>query len=108
MSAAPSPTPTWCVYILRCADDTLYTGIAKNVLGRVELHNRGRGAKYTRSRRPVELVYREAQPNRALALRREAAIKRLPAAAKRALVKAAAKPRVIRSRGAQRNEPSGS
>jgi len=68
---------TWTVYIVRCADSSLYTGIARNVQERINLHNTGRGAKYTRSRRPVELVYSESVDNRAAALRREMAIKRL-------------------------------
>ena len=76
----------WWVYVLRCADGTLYTGVAKNLEARVAAHNSGRGAKYTRARRPVALAYRECAPSRSLALRREAAIKRLPAAEKRALV----------------------
>ncbi len=68
---------TWTVYIVRCADSSLYTGIARNVQERIDLHNCGRGAKYTRSRRPVELVYCESVDNRADALRREMAIKHL-------------------------------
>ncbi|HFC53514.1 MAG TPA: GIY-YIG nuclease family protein [Gammaproteobacteria bacterium] len=76
----------WFVYIVRCADDTLYTGIARDVAKRVERHNAGRGARYTRGRTPVRLVYREALESRAAALRRELEIKRLPAAEKRRLV----------------------
>lgn len=64
-------------YILRCADGTLYTGWTSDVAARVAVHNAGKGAKYTRSRRPVELVYCESLPNRSGALRREAEIKRL-------------------------------
>ncbi len=70
---------------MRCADRTLYTGVAKDVAARVAAHNAGRGAKYTRSRLPVTLVYRERAPDRGAALRREHAIKRLPRVAKRAL-----------------------
>jgi len=76
----------WTVYIVRCADSSLYTGIAKNVEERINLHNAGRGAKYTRSRRPVELVYSEAVPSRATALRRELAIKRLERDGKKKLI----------------------
>jgi putative endonuclease len=74
----------WCVYLLRCADGTLYTGITTDVARRVEEHNGsgGLGARYTRSRRPVELVYVEGAANRAEAARREAAIKRLDRASK--------------------------
>ncbi len=67
----------WYVYIVHCADNTLYTGIAKNLEERINLHNTGRGAKYTRSRLPVELAYSEVADNRSTASRRELAIKRL-------------------------------
>ena len=66
------------VYIVRCADNTLYTGWTTDVERRVRTHNAGRGAQYTRRRMPVELVYLEPQPSRADAMRREAAIKRWP------------------------------
>lgn len=75
----------WHVYILRCADDTLYTGIATDVDARVAVHNAGKGAKYTRGRLPVMLVYQEAVDSRSEALQREHAIKQMPAAAKRRL-----------------------
>jgi putative endonuclease len=75
----------WYVYIVRCADRTLYTGVAKDVPARVAVHNEGRGAKYTRARLPVRLVYSEEAPDRGAALKREHAIKALPRAAKRAL-----------------------
>ena len=68
-------TQVW-VYILRCQDRTLYTGVAADVQTRLARHNQGRGAKYTRSRRPCQIVYREPLPNRGQALRREAQIKR--------------------------------
>jgi predicted GIY-YIG superfamily endonuclease len=76
----------WHVYVVRCADGTLYTGVAKDLKQRIAAHNAGRGAKYTRSRLPVKLVYREAAADRGAALQREHAIKRLPRLAKRALV----------------------
>jgi predicted GIY-YIG superfamily endonuclease len=72
---------------LRCADRTLYTGVAKDVRARVAAHNAGRGAKYTRTRLPVKIVYEEQVPDRGAALRREHAIKRLPRLAKLALLK---------------------
>lgn len=75
----------WIVYIVRCADHTLYTGVATDLDARLAQHNAGRGAKYTRGRAPVELVYREAVAGRSAALRRESAIKRMPASAKRKL-----------------------
>lgn len=73
------------VYMVRCADGTLYTGWAVDVAARVRAHNAGRGARYTRARRPVTLVFSEAQPDRSAALRRERALKKLPRARKLAL-----------------------
>lgn len=67
----------WCVYMLRCGDGTLYTGSTNDLQRRVLTHARGRGAKYTRSRRPVELVYQEPCADRSAALRRELQIKQL-------------------------------
>ena len=65
------------VYIVRCADDTLYTGIAKELARRVDEHNgSGKGAKYTRTRQPVRLVYSEAHPDRSSASKREYTIKK--------------------------------
>lgn len=68
---------TWQVYILRCADDTFYTGITADLQRRVDEHNHGRrtASKYTRSRRPVTLVYSETVLDRAAATRRELEIK---------------------------------
>ena len=76
----------WHVYILRCADRSLYTGVATDVAARLSVHNAGKGAKYTRGRLPVKLVYQEAADGRGAALKRELAIKRLPRAAKRRLI----------------------
>ena len=67
----------WFVYVARCGDGTLYTGITTDPVGRLAAHNRGRGASYTRARRPVRLVYLERAAGRGAALRRELAIKRL-------------------------------
>lgn len=77
----------WWVYVLRCADGSLYTGITTDVDRRLAEHNGdgAAGARYTRSRRPVALVYAEAAASRAEAARREAAIKRLDRARKLAL-----------------------
>lgn len=77
----------WYVYMLRCADDSLYTGITTDVDRRVAEHNgdSGLGARYTRSRRPVRLAYVEAAGSRAEASRREAAIKQLDRRRKLAL-----------------------
>ena len=68
----------WLVYILRCGDGTLYTGMTDDLSRRLEQHRTGKGAKYTRGRPPLTLVYSETCINRSHALRREAAIKRLP------------------------------
>ncbi|MGH7498453.1 MAG: TIGR02453 family protein [Gemmatimonadales bacterium] len=78
---------TWFVYIARCGDGSLYTGITTDLERREAVHNAGRGAAYTRSRRPVRLVYREGATDRGAALRREAAIKRLGRRAKEAMVR---------------------
>lgn len=67
----------WWVYILRCADQTLYTGITTDLQRRTQQHNAGTGAKYTRVRRPVELVYRERCTDRSTASKREWDIKQL-------------------------------
>lgn len=79
----------WYVYILRCSDESLYTGIATDVERRVHEHNHSDrlGAKYTRPRRPVTLVYQEATENRAEAARREYAIKSLSRMEKEILIK---------------------
>lgn len=69
-------------YLLRCADGTLYCGWTNHLEERVRSHNEGKGAKYTKCRRPVELVYFEAFETKQEAMRREAAIKRLPRAEK--------------------------
>ncbi|MCU7906000.1 MAG: GIY-YIG nuclease family protein [Candidatus Thiodiazotropha sp. (ex Epidulcina cf. delphinae)] len=76
----------WCVYILRCADRTLYTGIAKDLSKRLAQHNKGAGAKYTRGRIPVELVFAETAQSHGDALRREYAIKRMSATAKQKMI----------------------
>ena len=76
----------WFVYIVRCSDRTLYTGVTTDADKRVAEHNRGQGARYTRSRLPVELVYVEPAADRGAALRREGEIKRMRSAAKRRMV----------------------
>lgn len=68
---------TWYLYILRCADGTLYTGITPNVEKRFQAHSQGRGAKYTRGRGPLQLVYQECCGTHSEALQREAGVKRL-------------------------------
>lgn len=78
----------WFVYMVRCADNSLYTGVAKDVARRVEEHNNNDqlGAKYTRARRPVSLVYQETCADRSAACKRESAIKQLSKDAKESLI----------------------
>jgi putative endonuclease len=87
MATASASAAAWCVYMLRCADGSLYTGITTDVVRRVAEHNGDgpQGARYTRTRRPVQLVHVEAAACRAEATRREAAIKQLDRARKLAL-----------------------
>ena len=75
----------WLLYILRCGDGTLYTGIAVDVQARLEMHRSGKGAKYTRGRGPLELVYTEVCGTHSDALKRELEVKALPAGEKRRL-----------------------
>lgn len=67
----------WIVYILQCADETLYTGIATDLDARLEKHEAGTGAKYTRGRGPYKVIFSESHPTRSAALIREAEIKSL-------------------------------
>jgi putative endonuclease len=71
------PSPRWLVYILRCSDGALYTGITNDLPKRLKAHAAGKASKFTRSRLPVKLVYSEPQKSKSAALKREAAIKRL-------------------------------
>ena len=77
---------TWYVYLLRCGDGTLYCGITDDVLRRLEMHRSGKGAKYTRGRGPLELVYTELCESYSAALKREHAIKQLPRKDKLAMI----------------------
>lgn len=70
------------VYILKCSDNTLYTGWTTCLAKRVEMHNKGKASKYTRARRPVEIVHSETYEKKEDAMRRENEIKRLPRSAK--------------------------
>jgi predicted GIY-YIG superfamily endonuclease len=76
----------WTVYVLRCGDNSLYTGIAKDVTSRLAKHQTGKGAAYTRTHLPVTLIYQENGMTRSAALIREAAIKRMPKARKEKLL----------------------
>ena len=80
------PKDPWILYILKCKDGTFYTGIAKDVEKRLQAHNLGKGAKYTRTRRPVSLLYQESCPSRTHALVRECAVKALPRSKKESLI----------------------
>lgn len=75
------------VYILKCADGTFYIGTARDIAKRVEIHNARKGAKYTRPRLPVRVVYREGPMTLTRALRREYQLKQLTRAKKQALIK---------------------
>ena len=77
---------TWYLYILRCGDGSLYTGITTDVQRRLTAHRTGKGAKYTRGRGPLELVYQEKLPDHSTALKREVEIKRLSRAEKEKLL----------------------
>lgn len=76
----------WYLYILRCRDGSLYTGITTDVARRLEEHRSGKGAKYTRGRAPLELVYRETCGTHSQALKRELEIKSLPRSHKKQLL----------------------
>ena len=78
----------WFVYILKCNDRSLYTGITKDIERRLKMHLEGKGARYTRTRRPLEMVYRETCKTRTEALVRECAVKALPKEKKLALIEA--------------------
>lgn len=77
---------TWTVYILHCADDTLYTGMTSDLENRLALHENGKGAKYMRGRTPFTLAYTESHPTKSAALKRELEIKCLSRADKLRLI----------------------
>ena len=79
----------WYVYILRCGDGTLYTGITDDVPRRLATHRAGKGAKYTRGRGPLELVWQEEVPDKSAALRREYQLKQLSRSEKEQLIREA-------------------
>ena len=86
MSVSEATESPWHVYIVRCIDDSLYTGVAVDVAARIAMHNSGKGARYTRSRTPVTSVYSEAVIDRSVAQQREYAIKQLSRSEKLALI----------------------
>ena len=76
----------WHVYILRCRDGSLYTGVTKDLDSRIATHNAGKGSKYTASRRPVKIVYHEPAESKVAALKRESQIKHWTKAKKECLI----------------------
>jgi putative endonuclease len=98
----------WTVYILECADTTLYTGITTDIRRRMDEHHSGRGAKYTRRRGPLLVRYTELRRTRSAALKREAAIKSMTRSAKLALMAASPlnSPPVDRTRPAVQASPT--
>ena len=87
MVSTAKPESSWFVYILQCCDNTLYTGITTDIDRRVREHNSSTtGSKYTKSRQPVKLVYRENAPSRSAAAAREFQIKQLDRADKKKLI----------------------
>ena len=86
---ATQPDKNWFVYVLRCADGSLYTGITTNLNRRCRQHNAGTASRYTRCRRPTLLVYSEQAGSRSMALKREAAIKCMTRRQKESLIRLA-------------------
>jgi len=74
----PQASKPWFVYLVRCRDGSIYTGITDDVDARLKKHNQGKGAKYTAQRRPVALLYSEAHPDQTSARKREIRLKRWP------------------------------
>lgn len=88
-SRAKRPREPWFLYILCCRDGTFYTGVAKDLARRFKMHNDGKASRFTRTRRPVELLYQEKCANRTAALIRECAVKALPRKKKEELISGA-------------------
>ena len=82
----PSPSTTWFLYLIECADGSIYTGIARDVAARYAAHANGKGARYTRSHPPARLLATQAFADRSSALKAEYRVKQLTAAEKRILV----------------------
>jgi len=82
----------WCLYLVKCADGTLYTGITNDLQRRLRQHNRGTASRYTRSRLPVQLVYREGCRDKSGALKKEHRVKSLSRTAKFAYIAKTARP----------------
>ena len=82
----PRPDQRWFLYILRCGNDTFYTGVTKDLKRRLKMHNDGKASRYTRARRPVTLIYHEDCASRAQALVRECRVKALSRKEKEQLI----------------------
>ncbi|OGK08114.1 MAG: hypothetical protein A2W80_04575 [Candidatus Riflebacteria bacterium GWC2_50_8] len=91
MVTAEKTAKSWWLYIVECADNSLYTGITNDIERRMAKHNEGTASRYTRARTPVKLVYREPHPDRSSASRRELEVKRLARDEKLALISAGAR-----------------
>ena len=87
MSVRKKKTGGWFVYILKCSDGSLYTGITNNLTRRVKQHNDGTASRYTRSRLPVRMLYKESSRSRSCALKKEFAIKSLTRKKKKEYIK---------------------
>lgn len=87
MSKVHAEGASWYVYVVRCANGALYTGIATNITRRIAEHRQGKGAKYLRGKGPLRLVFKKAVGDKGLALRVESRIKKLPKIRKETLVK---------------------
>ena len=85
---AKTKQSSWCVYILKCSDNTYYTGITNNIVRRIKQHEANKGAKYTRGRGPFSLVYQDKCKDRSDASRKEYVIKKLPLPEKITLIRA--------------------
>jgi len=97
----------WFLYVLKCGDGSFYTGVTNDVERRLKAHQDGKASRYTRTRRPVELVYSEECGNRPLALARECAVKALPRERKEALVSGRGRPGLPSARRRQKRTPPG-
>jgi predicted GIY-YIG superfamily endonuclease len=84
---AETTNKAWFLYLVQCADGSLYTGITNNVPRRCKQHNAGTASRYTRSRLPVELIYQELHSSRSVALKRELAIKSMSRQEKESLIR---------------------
>jgi putative endonuclease len=103
---SPRPKPGWLVYVLRCGDGSLYTGITNDLPKRLAAHAAGKASKYTRSRLPVRLAHAEPQRSKSAALKREAAIKKLSRRRKDLLVRSTAN-RITGRQGTRTPNPLG-